>query len=133
MAEFVDTDLCMDEISIFFFGVSLALACLFILIANFTPKLAETKTSQDNTEILQMLINKQATFFGASWCGFTQKQFDELGISAEDTRGLDYVECASDDDRCVSENVEAFPTWKIDGQLYPGFQELSKLKMLLQN
>lgn len=72
------------------------------------------------------LQQKDATFYGASWCAACQRQhqlFDEA-------RGkLPYVECSPYGRggalalACQRAGIESFPTWIIDGKRYEGIQE----------
>jgi hypothetical protein len=136
-------DIEFDDVTVFFFGVAVVLTLLFLFIASRTetskplvlPEMdlfdAHDATSTAN-DILPEL-SQRATFYGASWCGFTQKQFDELGVTATDLKGLNYVECEDEPERCAQDGIDAFPTWIIDGQLFSGYQDTAKLKALLQN
>ena len=85
-----------------------------------------------NREVLTRLINVGATFYGASWCGFTKKQLAELGITEKETHGLDYVSCEEHEQLCSDKGIEAFPTWQINGQTYPGYYPPEKLLDLVQ-
>lgn len=128
-----------DEITLFFLGVAIALTLLFFFIASRTevskPLALPDMTLLDDftgTNDIMSELSQRATFYGASWCGFTQKQFDELGVTSTNLKGLNYVECEDEPERCQQDGIEAFPTWKIDGQLYSGYQDVAKLKALLQ-
>eukprot|EP00966_Prymnesium_polylepis_P049586 1147794-Prymnesium_polylepis.1 len=77
------------------------------------------------------LIDAGATFYGASWCGFTKKQLAELNITEADPRGLDYVDCNSQEELCAQKGIEAFPTWQLNGKLFPGYYPPAKLAELL--
>ena len=137
-----DVDVAFDDVTVFFFGVAVALTLLFFFIASRTetskplalPHLNLVDENVGNSTADDMLtqLSQRATFYGASWCGFTQKQFDELGVTATDLKGLNYVECEDEPQRCEQDGIDAFPTWKIDGQLYSGYQDTAKLKALLQ-
>jgi hypothetical protein len=48
---------------------------------------------------------------------------------------LPYVECADDGenaqpDLCRAKGIQAYPTWEINGQLYPGVKSLEDLAQL---
>lgn len=132
----------IDDVTVFFFGVAIALTLLFFFIASRTepskplvlPRMEPFDEQEDTSTPDDILseLSKRATFYGASWCGFTQKQFHELGVTATDLKGLNYVECEDEPQRCEQDGIDAFPTWKIDGQLYSGYQDTAKLKTLLQ-
>lgn len=134
-----EIDISFDDVTVFFFGVAIALTLLFLFIASRTEtskplpqmNLFDEQDATTSDDILDEL-SQRATFYGASWCGFTQKQFDELGVTATDLKGLNYVECEDEPQRCEQDGIDAFPTWKIDGELYSGYQDTAKLKALLQ-
>ena len=137
-----------DEIETLFYAIALALSLFFLFIAmkntpspfgsirngRRPPKSAAPPppTSEESSEdVLNQLIDSGATFYGASWCGFTKKQLSDLGITETQTKGLDYVDCETQEDLCSKKGIEAFPTWQIHGQLYPGYYPKDKLRELL--
>jgi hypothetical protein len=133
-----------DDIENIFFALALALSLFFIYIAmkqvpahlppygSVKKPAATTTDGPDSSDtILKKLIDNGATFYGASWCGFTKKQLAELKITETNTRGLDYVDCEREDELCASKGVDAYPTWQINGQKYPGYYPLNKLLELL--
>lgn len=75
----------------------------------------------DPKEVLQRLVSAGATLYGAGWCGYTTKQLEALGITEDNTHGLDYVSCDTDEEACRSKDINAYPTWQINGQIYPGY------------
>lgn len=137
-----EIDIAFDDVTVFFFGVAIALTLLFFFIASRTETskplvlpqmdLFDEQDATSSSDGILTELSQRATFYGASWCGFTQKQFDELGVTAADLKGLNYVECEDEPQRCEQDGIDAFPTWKIDGQLYSGYQDTAKLKALLQ-
>ena len=76
------------------------------------------------------LKNKNATLYGASWCGYTVKQLNEIG----GRDAVNYVDCAEEahKETCTSEGIEAYPTWKINGQMYPGYYSVETLSQMLR-
>ena len=75
-----------------------------------------------------------AKMYGAFWCSHCNNQKQELGIEA--AKLFEYVECAKDgvDSKysvCKDEKIPGFPTWQINGQLFPGEKDLSELEKLL--
>ena len=71
-----------------------------------------------------------AKMYGAYWCPHCKNQIDLFGTTA--FRAIDYVEC---DPRgknprpqlCKSAKIRGYPTWEINGKLYPGVQSLEEL------
>ena len=82
----------------------------------------------------EKLAGKNARMFGAYWCWHCSEQKETLGREA--FAKLGYVECAPDGvdshaATCTAEGVRGFPTWQIDGKLYPGERDLDELDALL--
>ena len=77
--------------------------------------------------MLQELVETSATLYGGNWSGCTQKQMADLGIQENYTQGLDYVDCEVEAAFCRQMNVTLYPTWQINGQLYPEYYSLEKL------
>lgn len=68
-----------------------------------------------------------AALFGTSWCGWTTRQLAIFGPHAE---ALPYVQCDAGEAEakvCSEAGVTAYPTWKLQGALKPGFFTLSQL------
>ena len=79
------------------------------------------------SSVLQELVETGATLYGVSWCGSTQKQMADLGITMNYTQGLDYVDCEAEAVFCRRMNVASYPTWRIAGRLYPEHYSPEKL------
>ncbi len=79
------------------------------------------------------LTEKGARMYGAYWNTETGNQKEMFGTSFEH---VDYVECANrhdprfQDDECVFMDIEGYPTWIIDGEMYAGIQPLDILASL---
>ncbi len=134
-----------DDLDNIFYVAALLLSFFFIYIAfkriplpslgNVPKRGVEQGAARANPaadEILSKLIENGATFYGASWCGFTKKQLAELKITETDSKGLDYVDCETQEEHCQSKGIDAFPTWQINGQMYPGYYPIEKLSELLR-
>lgn len=69
--------------------------------------------------------------YGAWWCPHCHEQKQLFGKEAFNL--IDYVECASPDDprqqtdACQSVGIASYPTWEINGELYPGQRTLEEL------
>ena len=99
------------------------------------PKGWEITTISGDAEIAlaKHLTDIGAVKFGAYWCPhcFDQKQL--FGKEAFDQ--VNYTECAPDGENsktelCQSTGIRSFPTWVINGQVYPGTQTLDRLAEL---
>jgi glutaredoxin len=88
------------------------------------------KSLQAEAELGKHLKHQGATMYAASWCGYCHKQLNLFG--GEAAAILDKVECDpngenSRPDLCRQNDVKAFPTWQINGQLYSGLRSLDEL------
>ncbi len=72
--------------------------------------------------LVQCLNNKGSVLFISSTCPDCQTQISLFGNDA--ARSLNVYTCQSVDD-CP--DVNALPTWQIDGQYYPGLKSLEDL------
>ncbi|PSN15099.1 hypothetical protein C7271_21160 [filamentous cyanobacterium CCP5] len=73
-----------------------------------------------------------AVMYGAYWCPHCEAQKELFGAAME---AIPYVECDPEGENaqpelCQAKNIEGYPTWEIDGQLYPGVQPLGGLAKL---
>ncbi len=75
----------------------------------------------------QCLMDKGIVFYGADWCPHCKTQKEILG---EELTNLLYFECEDDKQTCIDEGVKAYPTWKIDGELYTGVKTLEQLSYI---
>ncbi len=135
-------------------GAALALALAAVLYA---PQVADLRASQLVDEapaaatvqrpppiasrssaralaIAEKLAARNARMYGAYWCWHCSEQKETLGREA--FAKLGYIECAPDgvdaqSATCRAEGVKGYPTWQIDGKLYPGEKDLDELAELL--
>ncbi len=96
-------------------------AGIYIFLSSTTGQL----TAKD--ELAKCLSIRNATFYGASWCGHCQNQKSLFGDSFQYVK---YVECTENQELCQSAGVTAYPTWIINGQKYEGELSLSMLAKL---
>lgn len=101
-----------------------------------TTDAASASGSADAISAKQALANYlqeiDATMYGAYWCPHCADQKAMFGDAAST---LNYVECDPEGEnaqpqRCRDAGIEGFPTWKINGELYPGVQSLEQLATL---
>ena len=81
----------------------------------------------EEMEEFSKCVAKEATLYGAEWCGFTQQQFDVFGDYFEN---IDYVECTEEEELCQEEGIESYPTWKINGEIHRGMKEIQEISQL---
>jgi hypothetical protein len=86
--------------------------------------------------LAERLHSVNARMFGAYWCSHCYNQKQALGKEAYDRGLVEYVECAKDGSQsqfrfCREKDVPGYPTWEIDGKLYPGEKSVEELERLL--
>ena len=65
--------------------------------------------------------------YGTEWCGYCKKQKELFGDAFSN---IDYIDCDENRDVCVEEGIQGYPTWKFNGQAYPGVQQFETLSEL---
>ena len=75
----------------------------------------------------QCLAEKDITMYGTEWCSHCKNQKAMFGKSFQ---YIDYVDCDKYSGECAKAGVKGYPTWVIDGQNYPGEQQLYRLAQL---
>ena len=95
-----------------------------------TPLISETASESAQVQLARYLTHRGVQMFGAYWCPHCQHQKARFGTDAFQI--IDYIECDPRGENarpqlCQDEKIEGFPTWKIDGQLYPGDRSLEEL------
>ena len=103
---------------------------------SYLPPLIEARSSGPALKLAARLKAQHARMFGAYWCSHCYDQKEELG--AEAFGELSYVECAkegarSQADLCRKLQVPGYPTWQIDGRLFPGEKSIDELSQLLDD
>lgn len=88
--------------------------------------------SSYEAELAQHLTSTGSVMYGTYWCPFCA---DQKAMFEESVDLLPYIECANDGENaqpelCEQRGIAGYPTWEIDGQLYPGVQSLDDLANL---
>ncbi len=99
------------------------------VVGNAPPPVVATSGSAE-IELARHLKQVGAKMYGAYWCPHCHDQKELLGKEAN--KIVPYIECAEDGQNaqpglCKAANITGFPTWEINGQIYPGVQDLNKL------
>jgi hypothetical protein len=66
-------------------------------------------------DFMTCLAGKNVKIYGANWCGYTKQLVENLG--GFDVVSPIYVECTEEDALCAEEEVQGYPTIKIDGEV----------------
>jgi uncharacterized membrane protein len=100
------------------------------------PPTITTVSSARAMALAEDLEKLDARFFGAFWCGHCFDQKQTMGKQA--MKKIPYIECSFDGlnaqtDLCKSRKVPGYPTWEINGKLYPGEKELEELEAIVKD
>jgi uncharacterized membrane protein len=99
------------------------------------PKIT-TESSPRAISLAGDLQSLDAKMFGAYWCSHCFDQKESFGKEAFGK--IPYIECSkegfnSQSSLCKSKGLPGYPTWEINGKLYPGEQELEELEEIVSN
>ncbi|MGJ3245963.1 MAG: glutaredoxin family protein [Elainellaceae cyanobacterium] len=94
--------------------------------------LASSSSQADVTPELALanhLTENDAKMYGAFWCPHCA---DQKAMFGDAVQALTYVECDPEGENpqpelCQEVGIEGYPTWEVDGQLYPGVRSLEEL------
>lgn len=78
-------------------------------------------------EFAQCLTEKEVKMYGTEWCSHCKNQKELFGSSFD---FVDYIDCDLRSDECQAAGIKGYPTWKINGESYPGEQTIEKLASL---
>mmetsp|Transcript_18619 Transcript_18619/g.53259 ORF Transcript_18619/g.53259 Transcript_18619/m.53259 type:complete len:369 (-) Transcript_18619:233-1339(-) len=100
----------------------------------FVPPEITTASSARSLRLAKKLQTMGARMYGAYWCPHCYDQKQTFGKEAFEGY-IEYVECAreglnSERDRCDKRDVPGYPTWEINGELYPGEKSLATLEKI---
>jgi uncharacterized membrane protein len=109
----------------------------------YSPPEITTESSKRALDLAKTLNTMDSKMYGAYWCShcFDQKEaFGKQVFNKDESSkfNIEYVECAKDGSNsqtklCKSKEVPGYPTWEIQGKLYPGEQELDELEDLVKS
>ena len=100
------------------------------------PPAITTQSSERALILSRNLEALDAKMYGAYWCSHCYDQKEVLGKEAFSK--VKYIECSkegvnSQANLCKEKKVPGYPTWEIQGELYPGQRELDELEDLVQD
>ena len=92
-----------------------------------------TVSGEEEIALAKHLSATGAKKYGAFWCPHCYEQKQLFGEEA--FAEVEYIECDPQGenpqrDACIAKGIQSFPTWEVDGQLYPGTKELAELAEL---
>lgn len=105
-----------------------------VLLVGCGPQPTSTVESAGSYEaqLAEHLTATGGAMYGAYWCPHCA---DQKAMFKEAAKLLPYVECAADGEDaqpelCQQKGIQGYPTWEIEGQLYPGVKSLADLAEL---
>jgi hypothetical protein len=75
----------------------------------------------------QCLTESEIQMYGTEWCSHCKTQKKLFG---ESFKLVDYTDCDKNREICLKAGIKGYPTWKFNGESYPGVQSLNKLAQL---
>jgi len=105
----------------------------FTSVSNAQQQTQNYSQSNDNIALAKHLHSIGAIMYGAYWCPYCEKQRKMFGQAA--FAQIKYIECdprstSSRPDLCRKARVRSYPTWEINGRMYPGMRYLTDLANL---
>jgi len=102
-------------------------------IGNISEKISPpitTKSSSQTINFAKFLSTNNIVMYSAYWCPHCHDQKQLFGEEA--TKLLTVIECARDgkDNQyslCQEKNIEGFPSWEINGEIFSGTRDLNEL------
>ncbi|MBR9683089.1 hypothetical protein GOV03_00955 [Candidatus Woesearchaeota archaeon] len=77
--------------------------------------------------LAKCLTEKGIKMYGTEWCPHCKNQKELFGDSFKQ---VDYIDCDKRKSECAQAGIKGYPTWIIEGEKYPGVQQLGKLATL---
>lgn len=102
--------------------ISLVLALLVVTGCSITGN----SVTSTNT-LAKCLTEKKVVMYGTEWCSHCQNQKKAFGNSIDE---VTFIDCDKEPRKCDAVGIQGYTTWRIDGQNYPGEQQLSRLASL---
>ncbi|MEM9005686.1 MAG: hypothetical protein AAGE59_19450 [Cyanobacteria bacterium P01_F01_bin.86] len=83
-------------------------------------------------ELADHLSEAGVTMYGAHWCYHCA---DQKALFGEAVKAIPYVECDPEGENaqpelCQAKALPGYPTWEVNGELYPGVYSLTELAKL---
>ena len=103
--------------------ISLAVILIVIVIA----VIILTRSYPDTSDDVAKCIGTRATLYIQLGCHACEIQEEKFGDSYE---FISEVDCFFEREKCITDNIEATPTWIIDGEKYVGAKSVENIQKL---
>jgi uncharacterized membrane protein/glutaredoxin len=99
-----------------------------------SPSPVRSRSSARALDVATRLQSRGARVYGAYWCSHCAGQKETLGAAA--AKLVPYIECDAEGENsrralCQEAGVRGYPTWELDGKLFPGERSIDELEALL--
>ena len=113
-----------------YIGIALFVLLLLVIGIQFTSFSILNSDENKNEGIskeLAICIGENSVYYSQTGCPACVTQEDMFG---DNIKYISKIDCRTDMQKCIDAEIQATPTWIIDGQLYRGVQTIEKLKEL---
>jgi len=109
--------------------ISVAIILVFFLFLNTGMSYEATSYSgiAATAEFSECLTNNDAVLYGANWCSHCNSQKSMFG---EHIEKIAFIDCDESRNLCELAEIEAYPTWVINGKKHLGVKSLNTLGAL---
>ncbi len=95
-----------------------------------SPPLVQRVSTPKEIALAEHLSNNGAVMYSAYWCPHCHDQKEMFGQAGVEK--LKVIECAEDGknnqrELCQAKGIEGYPSWEINGEIYPGVISLKEL------
>jgi glutaredoxin len=102
------------------------------MLVGCSTKASDMSANSYEAQLAQHLAESGATMYGAYWCPHCAEQKEAFNEAIDQ---VPYVECDPSGENaqpqlCIDKGIQGYPTWEIDGQIYPGTRPLDDLAQL---
>ena len=92
-----------------------------------------SESTRESIELAKYLKDNGVVKYSAYWCPNCLNQGELFGKQAY--KELNVVECARDGKKsqtqlCIDKNIQGFPSWEINGEIYSGVKDLNDLAIM---
>lgn len=105
-------------------GAVVVLIIVLYFVANAITTYTGYSIKENVDEFAKCLSEKGAVMYGTDSCHFCQEQKKLFGDSFE---YINYVNCDSNGEECISKGIAGYPTWIIDEEAHEGVQDFDML------
>jgi glutaredoxin len=84
----------------------------------------DTSSNSELDVFARCLSENKVVMYGTEWCSYCNRQKELFGNSF---REVTFIDCDKNKALCQSEGITGYPTWKVNGNSYPGLKTLTQL------